>query len=161
MNSTTEKSHHDHERKDADVIALFIIGACLFVSCVVVFFVVSGMMHYFKAHEPGKTAGRRTIPVTTVAKFPVPQLEVRGQADLARLRAAETADLNSYGWVDRKSGVARIPIDRAMQLILQRGLPDVGAGQTPLSLMQARPNETASPPRLMQPRPNETPTGLQ
>jgi hypothetical protein len=40
-----------------------------------------------------------------------------------------------------------------MQLLLDRGLPDVGAGQTPLSLMQARPAETASPPRLN--RPNE------
>ena len=66
--------------------------------------------------------------------------------------AAEHADLNSYGWVDRTSGIARIPIDRAMQLVLERGLPDVGGGQTPLSLMQARPSETASPPRLQMPK---------
>ena len=70
---------------------------------------------------------------------------------LAELRVVEDADLNSYGWVDRTSGVARIPIDRAMQLLLERGLPDVGAGQTPLSLMQTRPSETASPPRLQTP----------
>jgi hypothetical protein len=69
---------------------------------------------------------------------------------LAELRAAEDGDLNSCGWVDRNAGIVRIPIDRAMQLILERGLPDVGAGKTPLSLMQARPAETASPPRLMQ-----------
>jgi hypothetical protein len=67
------------------------------------------------------------------------------------LRTAEDTDLNSYGWVDRTAGIARIPIDRAMQLLLERGLPDVGAGQTRLSLMQARPSETASPPRLQNP----------
>ena len=31
--------------------------------------------------------------------------------------------LNSYGWVDPKAGVVRIPIDRAMDLLLQKGLP--------------------------------------
>jgi len=31
--------------------------------------------------------------------------------------------LRSYGWVDEKDGVARIPIERAMELIVQRGLP--------------------------------------
>src|SRR5436853_74647 len=69
--------------------------------------------------------------------------------DLANLRAAEEADLDSYGWIDRNSGTVRIPIDRAMQLLLERGLPDVGTGQTPLSLMQSRPGESATPPQLL------------
>jgi hypothetical protein len=38
-----------------------------------------------------------------------------------------------------------------MQVLLERGLPDVGAGQTPLSLMQARPSETVRPSRLQMP----------
>ena len=29
----------------------------------------------------------------------------------------------SYGWVDEKSGIARMPISEAKKLILQRGLP--------------------------------------
>jgi len=37
-------------------------------------------------------------------------------------------------------------------LLLEHGLPDVGAGQTPLSLMQARPSEKASPPGLQMPK---------
>jgi hypothetical protein len=31
--------------------------------------------------------------------------------------------LNSYGWVDEKADVAHIPIERAMELTVQRGLP--------------------------------------
>ena len=150
MNATTEQPHHDHERKDVDVISLFTIVFILFLACAVIFLVVTGMMHYFKLHEPSKTAGQANIPATRTAEFPPPRLEVRPGASLARLRAAEDVDLNSYGWVDRNAGTVRIPIDRAMQLVLERGLPDVGAGKTPLSLMQARPSETASPPRLMQ-----------
>jgi len=34
-----------------------------------------------------------------------------------------TRQLNSYGWVDEKAGVAHIPIDQAMDMIAKRGLP--------------------------------------
>ncbi len=41
----------------------------------------------------------------------------------SRWRDREAAELESYGWIDRKSGIVRIPIDRAMDLLAQRGLP--------------------------------------
>ena len=148
MNAST--GNHDHERKDVDVPALFSVAFLLLLLCIGIFIVVTLMMRYFNAHEPAVTAGQANIPATRAEKFPRPRLEVKPGATLAELRAAEDADLNSYGWVDRNAGTVRIPIDRAIQLILDRGLPDVGAGKTPLSLMQARPAETASPPRLMQ-----------
>ena len=150
MNTMIKQPHHDHERKDVDVISLFTVVLALFVSCIVIFFVVRGMMWYFKLHEPSKTPARANIPVPHAEEFPGPRLEVKSGAGLADLRAAEDSDLNSYGWINRATQTVRIPIDRAMQLILERGLPDVGAGKTPLSMMQARPAETASPPRLMQ-----------
>ncbi len=139
---------HDHERKDVDVLSLITIACLLFLSCVIIFLVVWGMMHYFKLHEPAKTAGQASLPVTAAEEFPKPRLEIKGAIDLATFRVAEEADLNSYGWVDLNSETVRIPIDRAMQLLLERGLPDVGTGQTPLSLMQARPAESATPPQL-------------
>jgi hypothetical protein len=149
MNASTKS--HDHERKDVDVPALFTIAALLLFLCILIFIVVTAMMRYFKAHEPAPMAGRMNIPVTRAREFPQPRLVVRPGASLAELRAAEQADLDSYGWIDKKSGIARVPIDRAIQMLLKRGLPNVGAGQTPLSLMQARPSETASPPRLKMP----------
>ena len=147
MNATIEK--RDHERKDVDVPSLLTIAFLLFFSCMIIFVVVWGMMHYFKFHEPAKTAGQPNLPVTSSAEFPKPRLEVKGSVDLAKFRAGEAADLDSYGWIDRRSETVRIPIDRAMQLLLERGLPDVGTGQTPLSLMQARPGESATPPQLL------------
>ena len=55
--------------------------------------------------------------------FPSPQLEIdeRGQLDQIRIDEAQT--LSTYDWVDQKAGTVRIPIDRAMDLIAQRGLP--------------------------------------
>jgi hypothetical protein len=149
MNATTDNLKY--ERKDVDGRALFTVAFLLLLSCVAIFIVVALMMHYFKVHEPAVTAGQANIPVTHAREFRQSRLITRPGASLAELRAAEDSDLNSYGWVDRKSGIARIPIERAMQLLLERGLPDVGIGQTPLSLMQARPSETASPPRLQMP----------
>ena len=149
MNTTAEPHRRDHERRDVDVFSLVALVVMLFLACVGVFLVVTIMMHYFKVHEPATTAGQASIPIARTEEFPPPRLEVRPSASLAEFHAAEEVELNSYGWIDRNAGTVRIPIDRAMQLILERGLPDVGAGQTPLSLMQARPNESASPPRLM------------
>lgn len=55
--------------------------------------------------------------------FPNPRLEIdeRNQLDDERLR--EEKSLYSYGWVDEKAGTVRIPIERAMDLLAQRGLP--------------------------------------
>ncbi len=151
MNATT-KADHDHERRDADVTSLFTIVLILFSSGAVILLIVAIMMHYFNKTEPAKTAGQANLPATQVEEFPQPRLEIKPGGSLADLRAAEEADLNSYGWIDRNAQTVRIPIERAIQLIVERGLPDVGAGKTPLSLMQARPAETATPPRLMQNR---------
>jgi hypothetical protein len=39
-------------------------------------------------------------------------------------RAGEKRELEGYGWVDRQNGVVRIPVERAMTLLLERGLPN-------------------------------------
>ena len=54
---------------------------------------------------------------------PEPRLQTNPRQDLSDLRAREDQLLNSYGWVDKNTGVVRIPIERAMQLIVERGLP--------------------------------------
>ena len=43
--------------------------------------------------------------------------------------ALQQQEVNSYGWVNKQSGVVRIPVDRAMDLVLQRGLPDASGGR--------------------------------
>jgi hypothetical protein len=54
---------------------------------------------------------------------PAPQLEVTEPLDLARERAAEDKLLTSYGWVDKQNGIVRIPIERAIDMVAQQGLP--------------------------------------
>jgi hypothetical protein len=60
-------------------------------------------------------------PATAEQKLPPePRLEIDPQASLAALQAAENERLTTYGWVDKPGGVVRIPIDRAMALMVER-----------------------------------------
>ncbi|HWA87793.1 MAG TPA: hypothetical protein VG710_16300 [Opitutus sp.] len=40
--------------------------------------------------------------------------------NLAELRAKHAAQLATYGWVDQKAGVVQLPIERAMELTIQK-----------------------------------------
>ena len=53
--------------------------------------------------------------------------------------------LNTYGWVDKQNGIVRLPIDRAMELLLQRGLP-VRSTANPQNTAQA---QTKTPARRL------------
>jgi hypothetical protein len=54
---------------------------------------------------------------------PAPRLQVTTAVDLAELRRKEEAALMTYGWIDKNAGVVRLPIGRAIDLIVERGLP--------------------------------------
>jgi hypothetical protein len=43
--------------------------------------------------------------------------------DLQAYLKAQRGQLDRYEWIDRRDGIARIPIDRALVLLLERGLP--------------------------------------
>jgi len=72
---------------------------------------------------------RRPRPVIPEARVlpsglpPEPRLEVSPPTTLRELRAEEERILTGYAWVDREQGIARVPIDEAMRLLLQSGLP--------------------------------------
>jgi hypothetical protein len=52
-----------------------------------------------------------------------PSLQAEPRVDLRSWLAARREQLEGYGWVDREAGIARIPIERAMQILLERGFP--------------------------------------
>jgi hypothetical protein len=73
-----------------------------------------------------------------------PALDPNQPVMLRELLAKEREQLESYGWVDRDAGVVRIPIERAIQIVAENGLPEwpqVG-GQQPAEL---QPNEEEPP----------------
>ena len=87
--------------------------------------------HREKALQPAVNPLVTNIPADTrhitpgypQAAFPNPKLEEDERGQLNGIRLEEEKTLYSYGWVDEKAGTVRIPIERAMELIAQRGLP--------------------------------------
>jgi len=69
------------------------------------------------APSPLAEANERRLP-------PAPRLQDQPYRDMEALRATEDERLSTYGWVDHTAGIGRIPIDRAIDLILERGLPE-------------------------------------
>ena len=66
------------------------------------------------------------------ARMPSPRLQTAPSRDLDALREEKRALLSDYRWLDRDAGVVRIPIERAMELLAERGGAQArGAETTP------------------------------
>jgi len=134
-----------YERSDVGV-----TGIVVFLTSLGIFVAVIGLLCYgigavFNAHmnrEDGpnskwtKTADVRQLGnlpsnpelqnkvAELTQTFPTPRVQTDdGNQDVANLHQRENLLLENYSWVDQKSGKVRIPIERAMELIAQRGLP--------------------------------------
>lgn len=111
-----------YEKSDLRPKPIVIFGVILTVVTILAFGVTYGMIQFLgwwdrpRLETPASPLATRTVP-------PEPRLQVDAPKELQTLRAAEEEALTSYGWVSRESGIARIPIQRAMQLVLERGLP--------------------------------------
>jgi hypothetical protein len=71
--------------------------------------------------------GERAERTSTAERVaPAPALQTSPAGDLRAQRSKEEATLGSYGWIDRQAGVIRIPIERAIELTAERGLPARG-----------------------------------
>ena len=113
-----------HETTDVNIRGILIFGAGLIVSTVVISFFVWLLFRYFEAREARRVAPEYPLAATQELRLPPePRLQTTPREDLEQLRAQEDQILNSYGWVDKNTGVVRVPIAEAMRLTLQRGLP--------------------------------------
>jgi hypothetical protein len=131
----SQKGGAGHKRKDADVVSIFLIGVAVLLFVVLVLLIIWMTLRHLRVERSKKEGSTKRV-VEKAETFPRPRLQVDPAEDLAQMRARDLLELTTYGWIDRKAGIARIPIERAMQLLAERGLPNVGANQTPLSLMQ-------------------------
>jgi hypothetical protein len=110
-----------YEHSDADVRSLVKFGLTLFTILVAVLISMRWMFFYFATSQQ---LGPPASPFENARVLPPqPRLQVRPHLDLQAYCEAQSQQLNTYGWVDPHNEVVRIPVDRAMDLIIQRGLP--------------------------------------
>jgi hypothetical protein len=133
----------DHVRIDS--IVRFAVG--LVVSVALVFGAVGGLLWYFAGLDRQTAEDRSPLMDLTAGQFPPPRLQERPRDNLIQYRAEIEAKANSYGWVDQGAGVARIPIDRALEIVAtkkmlkSRAAGGAAAGAEP----PAPPAEEAAP----------------
>lgn len=96
-----------YETRDASVSGLLKFGVGLILFMVVVQFVMLGIYRVFVAERP-----EAIKPPTTTNLY----------QQLRDLHHDEDMKLESYAWVDRKAGIVRIPISRAIELVAEKGV---------------------------------------
>jgi len=89
--------------------------------------IVMGMFKIFDARSKASDVARAPLSAPAGTLPPPPNLLVNEPANLTQFRAREANELANYGWIDKNAGIVRLPIDRAKELILERGLPARGA----------------------------------
>ena len=113
-----------HETSDVNLRAIFGFLIALTVAAVVINVLVWLLFTYFGVREARQ--GTPDYPLASRQENrlpPEPRLQTQPREDLRQLREHEDEQLTSYGWVDKNAGIVRIPIDQAMKMTAQRGLP--------------------------------------
>jgi hypothetical protein len=120
-----------YEPTDVNARALTRFGLSMAALIVVFLFGLWGMFEHLK-----NRAAKLGLPLSPTAMVnaqkqpPEPRLQRYPARDMRDMRADEDRILNQYAWIDPDKGIVRIPVDRAMDLIAQRGLPAAPAGKT-------------------------------
>jgi hypothetical protein len=131
--SPDARESYEHRDLQASGIVYFLVS--LAVVTILCMFGLKGFYHYLDGRErstqeplnplvkkaPEDT--RAIPPGYPQSAFPNPRLEVDERNQINGFLMKQDDTLYSYGWVDEKAGIVRIPIDRAMDLLVQRGLP--------------------------------------
>jgi hypothetical protein len=124
---TTQHGHGEphaetlHEENTIQFTPVIIFVVVMVIVSVATFLTVKIIEHAFDTNW-----ARSETPVSPLAQPqvpPAPRLQVSSGQDRIDLQAKERAELNSYRWVDEKNGVVGIPVEQAIKLLAQRGVP--------------------------------------
>ena len=113
-----------HEAADADIGPLIKFAIFLAVTTIVCAAICVGLYRYLDRREAREKAGRYPLAAGLARPLPPPpRLQTYPFYDLKAFRIEENRVLEHYGWVDKNAGVVRIPIERAIDVLAEKGLP--------------------------------------
>ena len=128
MGENVQRDDHDshpgvgYELSDLKPKNIALFAAALAVTIALVLLVSHWLFEFAAVQQAEKQQ-----PVSPLASMreptPEPRLQVHAPKELQEMRRAEDALLKNYGWIDQKTGIVRIPVDRAIELLAKRGLP--------------------------------------
>lgn len=124
LRDTPDNAAVAHEESDVNVSAILRYGMGLVAIAIVIHVLLWLLLGVFERQN-----ARRQTQVFPMAAGdqnrlpPAPRFQENPQQELQELRAKQRALLEGYGWVSKEAGIARIPIEDAMKIVIQRGLP--------------------------------------
>ena len=116
------ESVHAHETTDANPLVLGLFGAGLALLIAAIIPVLGWVYWRFEAAAERSDRSATAAPVPNT--FAGPKLQRQPSIALAEFRQDENLRLSRYEWIDETRGIVRIPIDRAITILSQRGLPE-------------------------------------
>lgn len=107
-------------------VSLFFWGIAITFVITIAAFIAMRVM--WQAMEFAPSVSGSGTPTTSALRFeqgppPGPGLQVNLEADLAALVDPQKFMLNNYGWISETEGLVHIPIDAAIDRIVQDGFP--------------------------------------
>lgn len=110
-----------HESRDTNLPSLALFGGAIVVTVAIVMLFCWWLFRIYTRAQP---LGPAATPFASSRPLPPePRLQPKPENDLQNYLEDQHTELNSYAWVDHSQGIVRIPIERAMRLLLQQGLP--------------------------------------
>jgi hypothetical protein len=112
-----------HEERDLSVRGIMAFGIAFLMMMAIALAITTAFEWVFAGYGPpirSPVEGLANAPQPTLP--PEPRLEAVPGQQLEELRAKEDQLLDTYGWIDQKAGIVRIPISRAMDILAQKGL---------------------------------------
>jgi len=127
MANTDPREDAVSRNQDVNVHGVFMSGVFLAVGLIVAALFSWGLYRVLVKTGPPEKKLSPMVAANLQRTPPEPRLEPNPLEPREKMRAEEELALHSYGWVDKQTGAVRIPIDRAMDLIAERGLPPAKA----------------------------------
>lgn len=121
MSSILDLPPADYEPRDAQPKRLLAVAAGL--AGGIVLALTIALLLYI-THDPDAMAANAVMRQTSFRESVHAQTDIA--ADWASQDTAVREHLHTYGWVDRNAGVVRIPVDRAMDLLLDEAAKPKG-----------------------------------
>jgi len=119
---TPPGSTYEHTDATVSIIVKFLFW--LAVSAVAIHFGLALM--YALLVDRAMETGERRYPLAAAQGErlpPAPRLQQKPRNERYEFQIEEQTFLGSYGWMNRDEGIVHIPIDDAMRLTVERGLP--------------------------------------
>ena len=127
MSELPEKSDNPeivHEESDVNVGAILRFGIGLAAVALVVHVFLWWLLGVYERQQNGAQAQAFPMAAGQQNRLPPsPRFQENPQQELQDLRAKQRGVLEEYSWVNKEAGIARIPIEEAMKIVVERGLP--------------------------------------